>query len=76
MPGPGRSRLPRTLRIAWYGPIYSTALENLRALVGLHVAVIAGQYGIKIEPDLAKILPPDTSDDDDPSFVPGWEDLP
>jgi hypothetical protein len=54
---------------------YSTALENLRVLVGLHLAVISEKYGIEIEPDLKQILPPDTAADDDPSFLPGWEEL-
>jgi len=31
---------------------YSTAVENLRALIGLPLAVIADEYGIEIEPDL------------------------
>ena len=53
---------------------YSTALENLRALVGLHLALIADKYNIEIEPDLAQILPPDASADDDPSFLPGWDE--
>jgi hypothetical protein len=53
---------------------YSTAVENLRALIGLHLAVIAGEYGIEIEPDLAQILPPDASADDDQSFLPGWDE--
>jgi hypothetical protein len=53
---------------------FSTALENLRALVGLHLAVIADRYGLEIEGDLAEILPPDASADDDLSFVPGFGD--
>lgn len=55
---------------------YGMALENLRTLVGLHVAVIAAQYGITVEPDLAQILPPNVVDDDDASIIPGWEDAP
>jgi hypothetical protein len=47
---------------------------ELRSLVGLHVAVIADQYGIEVEPDLAQILPADVWIDDDPSFLPGFED--
>jgi hypothetical protein len=53
---------------------FSLALGELRSLVGLHVAVIADQYGIEVEPDLAQILPPDVWIDDDPSFLPGFED--
>jgi hypothetical protein len=36
---------------------FSLALGELRSLVGLHLAVIAHQYGIEVEPDLARILP-------------------
>jgi hypothetical protein len=38
--------------------------------------VIANQYGIEVEEDLAQILPPDVSADNDPSIIPGWEDPP
>ncbi len=55
---------------------FSLALGELRSRVGLHLAVIADQYGIDVEPDLAQILPPDVSDDNDPSIIPGWEELP
>jgi len=54
---------------------YSLALGELRALVGLHLAVIAGQYGIEVEDDLAQILPPEVFADNDPSLLPGWEEL-
>ena len=54
---------------------YTIALERLRTLVGMHVAVIASEYGITLEPDLAQILPPEFFDDDnDPSIIPAWED--
>jgi hypothetical protein len=55
--------------------LFSLALGELRALVGLHLAVIAGQYGIEVEEDLAEILPPEVPTDNDPSILPGWEDL-
>jgi hypothetical protein len=55
---------------------FSLALGELRSWVGFHLAVIADQYGIDVEPDLAQILPPDVSDDNDPSIIPGWEELP
>lgn len=55
---------------------FSLALGELRSLVGLHLAVIADQYGIDVEPDLAQILPPDVSADNDPAILPGWDDLP
>jgi hypothetical protein len=61
-----------------YGPYgsdpFSAALSNLRTLVGLHLQVIAEKYGIDIEPELAHILPPDISFDNDLSILPGWED--
>jgi hypothetical protein len=55
---------------------FSLALGELRSLIGLHLAVIADQYGIEIEPGLAQILPPDVSADNDPAILPGWEDPP
>lgn len=55
---------------------FSLALGELRSRIGFHVALIADQYGIEIEPGLALILPPDVSADNDLSIIPGWEDLP
>lgn len=55
---------------------FSLALGELHSLVGLHLAVIADQYGVEVEDDLAQILPPDTFADDDLSFVPGFDQLP
>jgi hypothetical protein len=40
------------------------------------LAVIADQYGLDVEEDLAQILPPDVSVENDPSTIPGWEDTP
>ena len=55
--------------------LFSLALGDLRSLVGVHLAVIAGQYGIEVEPDLARIFPPDISADDDTADPrPSWED--
>ena len=54
--------------------LFSLALGELHTLVGLHLAVIAHQYGIEVEDDLAQILPPDVSDENDPSIIPGLED--
>jgi len=54
---------------------FSLALGELRALVGLQLAVIAGQYGIEVEDDLARILPPEAPADNDPPILPGWDDL-
>lgn len=55
---------------------FSLALGELRSLVGLHLAVVADQYGIDIEDDLAQILPPDIAADRDLSFIPGFGELP
>jgi len=55
---------------------FSLALGELHTLVGLHLAVIADQYGLEVEEDLRQILPPDVSVDNDPSIIPGWEDPP
>lgn len=51
---------------------FSLALGELRSLIGLHLAVIAEQYGIDIEDELAQILPPDIAVDRDLSFIPGF----
>lgn len=53
---------------------FSLALGELRSRVGLQVALIAYQYDIEVEHELAQILPPPL--EDDPSFVPGFEDTP
>jgi hypothetical protein len=53
---------------------FSLALGELRSRVGLQAALIAYHYDIEVEDDLAQILPPPL--DDDPSFVPGFEDAP
>ena len=53
---------------------FSGELQKLRDLVGLHLEVIADKYDIDIEPDLAQILPPTVSDENDMSILPGWED--
>jgi hypothetical protein len=50
---------------------FGRALGRLQGLVGQHVALIADKYGIEVESELAQILPPMV--DDDPSFVPGFE---
>lgn len=53
---------------------FSLALGELRSRVGLQIALIAGHYDIEVEDDLAQILPPLV--DGDPSFIPGFEELP
>jgi hypothetical protein len=55
---------------------FGLALGELRTLVGLHLGFIAEQYDIEVEPGLAQILPPPVPDDDDLSFVPGFDQLP
>jgi hypothetical protein len=56
---------------------FSLALGDLRTLVGIHVALIAFQYDIPVEDDLATIMPPaasegDGEDDEDKSWIPGF----
>lgn len=55
---------------------FSLALGELRSLIGLHLAVIADQYGIDMEDELEQILPPDIAVDRDLSFIPGFNKLP
>lgn len=52
---------------------FSLELGKLRSLVGLHLALIAGHYGIEIEDGLAQILPPAVTEHDDLSFIPGFD---
>lgn len=55
--GSGRRRMSRK---DWPGPFESsffTALGELRAMIGLHVAAIAVMNGLDVEGDLARILP-------------------
>ena len=54
---------------------FSLALGELRSRVGMHLQVIAGQYGIDVEPELARILPPDVAADSGLAILPGWDDL-
>lgn len=50
---------------------FSLALGDLRTSVGMYIAMIAGNFNIKVDDELASILPPD---DDDPSWLPGFDD--
>lgn len=50
---------------------FSLALGDMRSSAGMYVAVIAVEFDIEVDDELASILPPD---DDDPSWVPGFED--
>lgn len=57
--GPGGGRR-RVLRPDWMSPFESsffTALGELRAAIGLHVAAIAVMHGLDVEGDLASVLP-------------------
>ncbi len=59
----------------WDAGPFGLALGDLRTLVGWQVATIAGEYEIEVEPELAAIMPPSLdSDEDDPSWLPGFED--
>jgi hypothetical protein len=49
---------------------FGLALGDLRTSFGFHVALIAAEFKIRVEEDLARILPP--VDDDDASWVPGF----
>ena len=39
------------------GPSFFVALGELRATFGTHIAALAYQYGLDVEPDLSSILP-------------------
>lgn len=52
---------------------FSVALGELRSRVGLQIALIADQYDIEVEDGLAQLLPPAVGDD--PSFVPGFDNI-
>jgi hypothetical protein len=68
------AELQSTLRVARHASLRHGAGESASPLVGLHLAVIADEYDIEIEPDLAQILPPGASAGADPSFLPGWDE--
>lgn len=54
------------------GSMFWLALGDFRTLMGVQIARIATQFGLAVEDDLMRILPP--TDEDDPSFIPGFED--
>ena len=59
----------------WKADPFGLALGDLRTLVGVQVAMIASEYDVEVEPELAAIMPPSLdSDEDDPSWLPGFED--
>jgi hypothetical protein len=52
-----------------FGPwtdLFSLAIGELRAIVGLHVALIATEYDLPVEPELASILPWEEDDSIEP----------
>ena len=51
---------------------FSLALGELRALFGMHLAVIAHMYNFELEPELRSIMPPAEDDDGAPlDWMPG-----
>jgi hypothetical protein len=48
------------------------ALGKLRAVVGLHVALLSTKFGIDIEHELAAIIPPDPGNESDDEEEPPW----
>src|SRR6266540_6001009 len=57
----------------WEPDPMAAALGELRSLVGLHVAAIAGEYSLEVEDGLSRILPPVVDADDDPAWLPGFD---
>ncbi|WP_125805257.1 DUF6650 family protein [Actinoplanes sp. ATCC 53533] len=49
---------------------FGAAIGDLRTSVGYSIAAIADHFQIPVEEELATILPPE----DDPSWIPGFED--
>jgi hypothetical protein len=43
---------------------YLTAMGELRAIFGIHVASLAAKYDLEVEDELASIFPPMPSDTD------------
>jgi hypothetical protein len=58
------NRGPTSLLPEW---VFTTALDELRGVIGILVAEIAGQYHLDVEGELVTILPadPDTEGDGD-----------
>lgn len=57
---------------AWQGTpdwVFNQALGELRGVYGVHLALLAERYDIRIESDLATILPTDQDDSDDWFFT-------
>ncbi len=45
--------------------VFASALGDLRTTIGLHVGIVCTMYGLGVEGDLAKILPPLPNDDNE-----------
>ena len=52
---------------------FGLALGELRSGVGIQLAVILSAYPLEIEPDLARILPPSADEEQDLSWIPGFD---
>lgn len=52
---------------------FSLALGDLRTTVGFQLAIILSQYNLPIEPELGSILPPADEDDQDLSWMIGFQ---
>jgi hypothetical protein len=55
-------------------PEFMLALGDFRTLMGVQIARLAKQYDLDVEEDLARIFPPPDEDEEDLSWVPGFED--
>lgn len=69
----------RNYRDSWRGPSeaspFGLALGELRSGVGIQLAMILGAYPMEIESGLARILPPSADDEQDISWLPGFDPL-
>lgn len=64
--GHGRFFGALTMNMGSYdGWVFCAALGELRAIVGLHVALIAARHGLDVEGNLANVLPAAILDDPD-----------
>jgi hypothetical protein len=63
--GPGGRRRVRPYYGGHHETEFFTALGELRATIGIHVAAIAVMHGLDVERELAKVLPPASEGDED-----------
>ncbi len=52
---------------------FSVALGDLRTTIGWQLDLVLSQYPMDVEPDLLNILPPADEDEQDLSWLPGFE---